>query len=316
MPSAAQQPDQKNTSESADSGTATNNPPFGELIKFWRSALNYSQQELAAKLETTPRHISFLETGRSQPLAEMVSRLANALELDESGHNTLMSAAGLMVNLGPIDLALDEHRALRKQLSLPLAYHDPFPALMVDQLGDIALFNKSWLRMLSVGGPLSLNLPLNSNLLDMYFATAGIRQHILEWEQFACVALLRAKEQQILTGNQRIGKLIEWLEAYEGVPENWALRARKDYKRSNSNYKFALQIDDINLSWHVVVLGAEPMRSNAASNLLLHQFFPANEETRVLFESDGLKQTPGDSEDDEFDFRTYSNLCDYSSPQG
>lgn len=311
MPTSSDKTDQNIDSETGEAADLNAHPPpFGELIKFWRSTLGYSQQQLAAKISTTPRHISFLETGRSQPIADMVERLSKALELDELGHNTLMSAAGLQSRLEPINLNLAEHQRLRRELSLPLQYHDPYPAVLVDQLGDIALFNRSWLNLLSLGGPIALNFPDRANLLDMYFATVGMRQNILDWEQFACVVLLRTKEQQILTGNERIGKLIEWLEAYEGVPENWALRGREDEKRNDSNYRFSLSIGEQNLAWKVVVLGAEPMRSNAASTLLMHQFFPANAATRALFQSKAAKEKTVIPDDERASHRL---LCHYEN---
>ena len=172
---------------------STSHSPFGELVKFWRSARHYSQQTLAEKTGTTPRHISFLETGRSQPTTDMIVRLSQALDLDRMGHDTLMSAGGFVDIREPLDLASAEHSRLRKRLSLPLANHDPFPAVIVDQIGDIALINRSWLGLLNLDTHLNLDFGDKANLMDFYFGMAGMRQYIVNWEQFACVVLLRFK---------------------------------------------------------------------------------------------------------------------------
>jgi transcriptional regulator with XRE-family HTH domain len=53
-----------------------------------------SQLKLSLQADVSARHISFLETGRSSPTPEMVSRLAEALELHPDQRAELMRAAG------------------------------------------------------------------------------------------------------------------------------------------------------------------------------------------------------------------------------
>ena len=112
------------------------------------------------------------------------------------------------------------------------------------------------------------------------------------------------KEQQILTENQRIGELIQWLEAYDGVPNDWAIRALDQAKRDASTYSISLKIAGIEMYWKVVILGVEPQRSNSRPSLLLHQFFPGNEATKQHFtDLIGRFGSP----------LTHPLLCDYSS---
>ena len=53
-----------------------------------------SQLDLAATAMTTPRYMSFLETGRAKPSRDMVLRLADALEVPLRDRNGLLLAAG------------------------------------------------------------------------------------------------------------------------------------------------------------------------------------------------------------------------------
>ena len=53
-----------------------------------------SQLDLASAAMTTPRHMSFLETGRSRPSREMVLQLAGALDVPLRDRNGLLLAAG------------------------------------------------------------------------------------------------------------------------------------------------------------------------------------------------------------------------------
>ncbi|MEP7062579.1 MAG: autoinducer binding domain-containing protein [Betaproteobacteria bacterium] len=72
--------------------TAT--PGFGDLLKRLRHARGLSQLALAANAAVSPRHLSFLESGRAKPSEVMVSRLASALELDPTDFDDLRTAAG------------------------------------------------------------------------------------------------------------------------------------------------------------------------------------------------------------------------------
>jgi transcriptional regulator with XRE-family HTH domain len=40
---------------------------FGDLLRQWRQRRRLSQLDLALQAEISSRHLSFLETGRSQP---------------------------------------------------------------------------------------------------------------------------------------------------------------------------------------------------------------------------------------------------------
>ena len=75
---------------------------FGRRLRAWRRQRGLSQLELALRVGTTPRHISFLETGRSRPGNEMVIpgnemviRLARELDVPPREQNALLEAAGL-----------------------------------------------------------------------------------------------------------------------------------------------------------------------------------------------------------------------------
>ncbi len=54
-----------------------------------------SQLDLAVAAGTTARHLSFVETGRSRPGADLILRIADALRVPLPERNTLLAAAGL-----------------------------------------------------------------------------------------------------------------------------------------------------------------------------------------------------------------------------
>ncbi|HKZ13862.1 MAG TPA: helix-turn-helix transcriptional regulator [Solirubrobacterales bacterium] len=66
----------------------------GPLLREWRRRRRRSQLELALEAGVSARHVSFLETGRSNPSREMVIGLAANLELPLRDRNGLLIAAG------------------------------------------------------------------------------------------------------------------------------------------------------------------------------------------------------------------------------
>ncbi|MCY1013966.1 helix-turn-helix transcriptional regulator [Nannocystis pusilla] len=52
---------------------------IGELLRQWRHRRRLSQLELALAADVSPRHVSLVETGKSNPSADMVLRLAKQL---------------------------------------------------------------------------------------------------------------------------------------------------------------------------------------------------------------------------------------------
>lgn len=105
---------------------------FGNVLKPLRRDLGLSQAGLADALNSTQRHISFLETGRSQPSRAMIGRMATELRLTAGQKASLFNASGFRnpykrrsFSSQEVTEALDmiEHRVLA---------HWPFPAFVMD----------------------------------------------------------------------------------------------------------------------------------------------------------------------------------------
>ena len=67
---------------------------FPALLKHWRRQRGLSQLDLALAADVSARHVSFLETGRSNPSPEMVLQLAATLAIPLRQVNALLRAAG------------------------------------------------------------------------------------------------------------------------------------------------------------------------------------------------------------------------------
>ena len=68
--------------------------PVGGHIRQWRERRRLSQLDLAYSAEISPRHLSFVETGRSRPSPELLTSLATRLEVPLRERNRLLLVAG------------------------------------------------------------------------------------------------------------------------------------------------------------------------------------------------------------------------------
>src|SRR6266511_3920082 len=66
----------------------------GNLIRGWREHRRLSQLDLAGAAGISTRHLSFIETGRSQPSRHVILRLAEELAVPLRGRNALLLTAG------------------------------------------------------------------------------------------------------------------------------------------------------------------------------------------------------------------------------
>ena len=67
---------------------------LGDLLRAWRAKRRLSQLELGLRAGVSPRHISFIETGRSRASAELLVALSDVLDLPLRERNALLLAGG------------------------------------------------------------------------------------------------------------------------------------------------------------------------------------------------------------------------------
>lgn len=268
---------------------------FGQLTRFWRSTLELSQAQLAERVETAPRHISFLETGRSKPTREMVLRLSSALELGQRDTDTLLMASGLVASPSQLDLNAPENAQLRRTVGMLLEKHEPYPAQIINNMGDVVMCNKAWLSMMDFAGIQQVIGPRDpaqqTNLYHLYFSEDGLKQGIRNWEELACFILLKVKEQQFISADSKLEELSEWLQAYPGLPTDWARRAKNT--KSTSTYDIKYQSATHKFHSRTLITSIEANYNESNSQLKLHSCFPQNDDTKALWEGLNLSGYTG-----------------------
>ena len=101
-------------------------------------------------MATTPRYVSFVETGRSQPSREMAQRLATAMDIAVRERNGLLMAAGFAPMYPEHDV---DHPAIEKVMSAlqrMLRLDEPYPAVVTDRRWNVVRGNDGAARLFTV----------------------------------------------------------------------------------------------------------------------------------------------------------------------
>ncbi|HMJ78539.1 MAG TPA: helix-turn-helix domain-containing protein, partial [Iamia sp.] len=117
---------------------------FPTELRRWRSVRRLSQLELAIRADTTQRHVSFIEQGRSRPGRDVVGRLAESLDLTLRERNELLLAAGFAPAFPESPLDDTALRPVRRALDTILDGHMPYPAIIVRPHGVLVAANRAF----------------------------------------------------------------------------------------------------------------------------------------------------------------------------
>jgi transcriptional regulator with XRE-family HTH domain len=185
---------------------------FGDLLRRWRQDRGVSQLALASDADVSPRHLSFVETGRSAPSRGLVLRLAEHLDIPLRGRNELLLAAGFAPAF--TETRLDEPRLSMVQAAIRqvLTGHNPYPALVVDRSWNLVEANASMELLIDeVPGELAAG-PLN--VLRYSLHPAGLAPRIVNLGQWRDHVLARLDRQVRASGDAGLAGLYRELRDY------------------------------------------------------------------------------------------------------
>jgi transcriptional regulator with XRE-family HTH domain len=194
---------------------------IGAMLQYWRKTRQLSQLALANEAEVSPRHVSFLETGRAKPSREMVLLLASVLNVPLRERNALLLAAGFAPMYSEASLDAPELGPVRAALDAILRKQEPFPAVVMNRRWDILKTNDAATRFFTfLLGERESKEPVN--VLRMMFDQTALRPFVANWEAVAESLVQRFQRE---TGDGAADILEEVLN-YPGVPRrlrnpNW-----------------------------------------------------------------------------------------------
>src|SRR5579862_1730266 len=162
--------------------SVTTASPVGDHLRAWRIRRRMSQLDLAGEAEVSSRHLSFVETGRSQPSRDMILRLAERLEVPMRERNVLLVAGGFAPVFPERSLDAPELAAAKAALDILLAGHMPYPAFAIDRHWNIVASNAALPQLYDGVDPALLARPVNALRLSLHPQGLGPRiVNFAEW---------------------------------------------------------------------------------------------------------------------------------------
>ncbi len=105
----------------------------GSLLKEWRERRRMSQLHLALEAGISQRHLSFVESGRSNPSRDMVLLLSESLSVPLRQRNRILLAAGYAPGFSERDLNDPTLKPAMDAVQTVLDGHAPNPAIAIDR---------------------------------------------------------------------------------------------------------------------------------------------------------------------------------------
>jgi len=252
--------------------TTVSRSPIGELLRQWRERRRISQLDLSIEADISSRHLSFVETGRSQPSRDMVLRLADTLDVPLRERNHLLLAAGYAPVYGEAALDAPQMAAVRQAIRLVLKAHEPFPAVVVDRGWNLVDANATIDLLTAGAAPQLLEPPVN--VLRLALSPDGLAPRIVNLAEWHAHLLARLRREIAVSADERLIELLDELRQYPGdkpdvEPPGWGdvvvpLRIRTD-------------LGELRFLSTVATFGT-PLDVTVAE-LSIESFFPANPET-------------------------------------
>ncbi|CAN7383454.1 MULTISPECIES: helix-turn-helix domain-containing protein [Acidovorax] len=194
---------------------------FGDHLRTWRQQRHLSQLELADEADISTRHVSFMETGRTNPSRDMVLRLCERLAIPLRERNALLVAAGY----APMyrERALDDPAltAARQAVELVLKGHEPCPAIALDRCWNVVAANRAAQALLAAHvSPELLTPPINVFRLSLH--PNGLASRIANLAQWRHHLFERLRQQIHATGDPALlalqAELLEYPAPDESTP--------------------------------------------------------------------------------------------------
>jgi transcriptional regulator with XRE-family HTH domain len=242
---------------------------IGDILREWRDIRGLSQLDLALDADVSARHLSFLESGRSQPTRDMVLRLAETLGMPLRDRNGLLMAAGFAPHYGASALDSAALGDVLGTLRMMLKAHEPYPAIALDAAFNIVEANAGWQGLaaaLGSGGRAA-------NLADLVFLPGRTREAIVNWPEIANYFLHRMREGLRVRGADTPLRTV-----YDRAMAQPGVREVRDALRRNSGsavVPVVLTVAGKTTTWITTVTTFGAPQDAFVEELTIEQFYPA-----------------------------------------
>ncbi|MFG3281929.1 helix-turn-helix domain-containing protein [Streptomyces sp. NPDC048111] len=265
--------------------TAALETGVGPLLRGWREQRRISQLELALRADSSARHISFIETGRSRPSEEMVLRLAEHLDVPVRERNALLLAAGYAPHYAQTSLDDPSMNALREGMERLLRAYDPYPALMLDATYTVLAANRGIGMLLDGVAAHLLAPPVNAMRLTLH--PEGLAPRIRNLAQWRGHLLEQMERQIALLRSEPLRELYEEVAAHPVPSATEAVDAGEQDHAPSFPFALPLRIEHAGtvLSFISTITTFNTPMDVTVSELAIETFLPADSATATYLQS-------------------------------
>jgi transcriptional regulator with XRE-family HTH domain len=266
---------------------AASRPPVGAMLREWRLRRRLSQLELALDAGVSSRHLSFVETGRSRPSAEMVLHLAEQLDVPLRDRNQLLLAAGYAPAFAQRDLDAPELGPVRDAIDQVLRGHEPYPALVVDRHWGLVAANLPLGALVAGVDEELLEPPVNVLRLSLH--PAGLAPRIVNLGEWRSHLLERLAAEALASGDPALTVLRDELASYPGGVSTDGL----DPGFAEIAVPLRLRHDGHELAFISTKTGFATAVDVTVAELSIESFFPADRQTAEAMRALSLRDGAG-----------------------
>jgi transcriptional regulator with XRE-family HTH domain len=258
---------------------------FGVLLRRWRERRRLTQTDLALAANSSTRHLSYLETGKSQPSRAIIARLAELLEVPLRDRNALLLAAGFAPAYRETSLdALDPAKAAMDRV---LRAHLPFPAFAVDRHWNVVLSNGALPQLYEGCSETLLAPPINAMRLMLH--PEGMGPRILNFSAWRAHCLGVLRQQIEARADPRLQALHAEVSAYPVPPGSGETEGFDDSERLATPFRVTTRFGTLSFLSTVTVFGTAS--DITLAELALEMLFPADEQTLEIANLMELERT-------------------------
>ena len=236
---------------SYDAGMTGYALPFGILLRRWRERRRMTQADLAHAARSSTRHLSCLETGKSQPSREMIARLVEYLDIPLRDQNALLLAAGFAPAFQ--ERPLGELQAAKNAIDNVLRAHKPYPAFAVDRHWNVVLSNSALPQLYEGCSAELLRTPINAMRLILH--PAGMGPRIVNFAEWRAHSLSVLRQQIETRADPVIQRLHAEITAYPVPPDAEPLDGFEASQRLATPLRIATRLGTVSFLNTVTVFG-------------------------------------------------------------
>ncbi|NBU27638.1 MAG: XRE family transcriptional regulator [Caulobacteraceae bacterium] len=254
---------------------------FALLLREWRQKRRMSQLDLALTSGVSQRHVSFLESGRSNPSRSMILQLSETLDVPLRDRNAWLTAAGFAPIFRTRTLDDPQMGQVMNAVRMMLAAHEPFPAIALDRAWNVRMSNRPFDRL---GDMLGADIWTRvgggeRNLMRLFFHPEGIRPFITNWSSVGPLMWRRARKEAETLDGREMKAVLDDLEPLQEPDILWS----PTDTALMPVMPFSLMVHGVTLSMFAVVATFGTAQDVTADELRIETLFPADPQTEALF---------------------------------